>query len=153
MAILQLPYNLSALFNFNEPDTNEGAMESSDEDFFDLFDFLPENTVTTNYLAKGEDRIQSLLRIKTRRTYSMNDFFKLFSRDQFWKKSNSRKDFTEYLIKTYSNEGDTVLDFTMGSGSTGVACINTGRNFIGVEKDDKYFDVATQRIAERLKNS
>ena len=39
MAILQLPYNLSALFNFNEPDTNEGAMESSDEDFFDLFDF------------------------------------------------------------------------------------------------------------------
>ena len=76
-------------------------MESSDEDFFDLFDFLPENTVTTNYLAKGEDRIQSLLRIKTRRTYSMNDFFKLFSRDQFWKKSNSRKDFTEYLIKTY----------------------------------------------------
>ena len=42
MAILQLPYNLSALFNFNEPDTNEGAMESSDEDFFDLFDFLPE---------------------------------------------------------------------------------------------------------------
>ena len=63
-AILQLPYNLSALFNFNEPDTNEGAMESSDEDFFDLFDFLPENTVTTNYLAKGEDRIQSLLRIK-----------------------------------------------------------------------------------------
>ena len=63
MAILQLPYNLSALFNFNEPDTNEGAMESSDEDFFDLFDFLPENTVTTNYLAKGEDRIQSLLRI------------------------------------------------------------------------------------------
>lgn len=55
MAILQLPYNLSALFNFNEPDTNEGAMESSDEDFFDLFDFLPENTVTTNYLAKGDD--------------------------------------------------------------------------------------------------
>ena len=59
----------------------------------------------------------------------------------------------EYLIKTYSNEGNTVLDFTMGSGSTGVACINTGRNFIGIEKDDKYFDVATQRIAERLKNS
>ena len=101
MAILQLPYNLSELFNFNEPDINEGSMESSEEDFFDLFNFLPENKVTTNYLAKGEDRIQSLLRIKTRRTYSMNDFFKLFSRDQFWKKSNSRKDFTEYLIKTY----------------------------------------------------
>ena len=43
----------------------------------------------------------------------------------------------EYLIKTYTNEGDTVLDFTMGSGSTGVACINTNRHFIGIEKEQK----------------
>ncbi len=54
----------------------------------------------------------------------------------------------EYLIKTYTNEGDTVLDNCMGSGSTGVACVNTGRNFIGMELDDKYFDIAVQRIAE-----
>jgi len=52
----------------------------------------------------------------------------------------------EYLIKTYTNEGETVLDFTMGSGSTGVACVNTNRNFIGIEMDDKYFDIATERI-------
>lgn len=52
----------------------------------------------------------------------------------------------EDLIKTFSNEGDTVLDFTMGSGSTGVAAINTNRRFIGIEKDDKYFDIAKQRI-------
>ena len=52
----------------------------------------------------------------------------------------------EYLIKTYTNEGETVLDFTMGSGSTGVACANTGRKFIGIELDDKYFDVAKNRI-------
>jgi len=52
----------------------------------------------------------------------------------------------KYLIKTYSNENDTVLDFTMGSGSTGVACKNLNRNFIGIEKDDKYFDIAKQRI-------
>ena len=52
----------------------------------------------------------------------------------------------EDLLKTYSNEGDTVLDFTMGSGSTGVACVNTGRNFIGIEKDDKYFAIAKARI-------
>ena len=52
----------------------------------------------------------------------------------------------EYLIKTYTNENDTVLDFTMGSGSTGVACKNLNRNFIGIEKDDKYFDIAKQRI-------
>ena len=52
----------------------------------------------------------------------------------------------EDLIKTYSNEGDTVLDFTMGSGSTGVACVNTGRNFIGIERDTKYFAIAEERI-------
>src|SRR5574344_1930580 len=45
----------------------------------------------------------------------------------------------EYLVKTYTNEGDTVLDFTMGSGSTGVACINTNRKFIGIEMDEKYY--------------
>lgn len=54
----------------------------------------------------------------------------------------------EYLIKTYTNEGETVLDFTMGSGTTGVACVNTGRKFIGIELDQGYFDIARQRINE-----
>ncbi len=54
----------------------------------------------------------------------------------------------EYLIKTYTNEGDTVLDFTMGSGSTGVAAKNLDRGFIGIELDDKYFQIAKQRIEE-----
>ena len=52
----------------------------------------------------------------------------------------------EYLIKTYTLEGETVLDNCMGSGSTGVACINTNRDFIGIEKDNKYFEIAKQRI-------
>lgn len=54
----------------------------------------------------------------------------------------------EYLIKTYTNEGETVLDNCMGSGSTGVACANTGRNFIGIELDEKYFQIAKTRIEE-----
>jgi DNA modification methylase len=54
----------------------------------------------------------------------------------------------EYLIKTYTNEGETVLDFTMGSGTTGVACAQTGRKFIGIEMDDKYFEIAEKRIIE-----
>ena len=54
----------------------------------------------------------------------------------------------EYLIKTYTNENETVLDFTMGSGTTGVACKNTNRNFIGIEKDPKYFEIAKGRINE-----
>ena len=52
----------------------------------------------------------------------------------------------EYLIKTYTNEGETVLDSTMGSGSTGVACVNTSRKFIGVEMDENYFNVAKDRL-------
>jgi DNA modification methylase len=52
----------------------------------------------------------------------------------------------EWLIKTYSNEGETVLDFTMGSGSTGVACQNTGREFIGIEMDEEIFKIAEERL-------
>jgi DNA modification methylase len=52
----------------------------------------------------------------------------------------------EYLIKTFSNENDLVVDLTMGSGSTGVACKNTNRNFIGIEKDENYFNIAQKRI-------
>lgn len=55
----------------------------------------------------------------------------------------------EYLIKTYTNEGETVLDNCMGSGSTGVACVNTGRNFIGIELDPNYFEVAKHRIEDK----
>jgi site-specific DNA-methyltransferase (adenine-specific) len=56
----------------------------------------------------------------------------------------------EYLIKTYTNESETVLDFTMGSGSTGVACVNTNRNFIGIEKELKYYEIAKTRIEKAL---
>ena len=54
----------------------------------------------------------------------------------------------EYLIKTYTNEGDLVLDNCMGSGTTGVACVRTNRKFIGIEKDEKYFNLASNRIEE-----
>lgn len=57
----------------------------------------------------------------------------------------------EDLIKTFSNEKDLVVDLTMGSGSTGVACINTNRNFIGIEKDENYFNVSKKRVEEKRK--
>ena len=56
----------------------------------------------------------------------------------------------EYLIKTYTNDGETVLDFTMGSGTTGVACKNLNRKFIGIELDPEYFKIAEKRINENL---
>ena len=61
-------------------------------------------------------------------------------------------DLLEYLIKTYTNEGMTVLDNCMGSGSTGVACINTNRNFIGYELQPEYFEIAQNRIKDAQNN-
>ena len=56
----------------------------------------------------------------------------------------------EYLIKTYTNEGDIILDFTAGSFTTGVACVNTNRNFIGIELDEKYFNIGVKRMEGEL---
>ena len=56
----------------------------------------------------------------------------------------------EYLIKTYTNEGEMVLDNTMGSGSTGIACMNTNRKFIGIEMDENYFNIACDRIKKAI---
>lgn len=58
----------------------------------------------------------------------------------------------EYLIKTYTNENETVLDFTFGSCSTGIACLNTNRKFIGIELDDNYFDIGAERMRNHIKN-
>jgi site-specific DNA-methyltransferase (adenine-specific) len=57
----------------------------------------------------------------------------------------------EYLIKTYSNEGGVVLDSTMGSGTSGVACVNTNRKFIGIELEEKYFNLSKERIDEAIR--
>ena len=59
----------------------------------------------------------------------------------------------EYLIKTYTNENETVLDNCMGSGSTGVACVNTDRKFIGIELDNTYFEIAKERINKAVENT
>ena len=59
----------------------------------------------------------------------------------------------EYLIRTYTNPGETILDPAMGSGSTGVAAVNAGRSFIGMELDEHYFDVARERVAEAVREN
>jgi DNA modification methylase len=61
-------------------------------------------------------------------------------------------DMCEWLIKSYSNEGDVVLDFCMGSGSTGIACQNTGREFIGIEMDEDIFKIAEERLNEKIEH-
>lgn len=72
--------------------------------------------------------------------------FKSGDRDKRFHPTQKPVELLEYLIKTYTNKGDTVLDNCMGSGSTGVACINTNRNFIGIELDEDYFNIAKDRI-------
>jgi len=70
-----------------------------------------------------------------------------FNNDQFGQHPTQKPvPLMEYLIKTYTNEGETVLDFTMGSGTTGIACKNLNRNFIGIEKNPQYFKIARKRI-------
>ena len=69
-----------------------------------------------------------------------------FHSDRGYHPTQKPVDLLKYLIKTYTNEGDVVLDFTMGSGSTGVACLNTGRKFIGIELDEKYYNIALNRM-------
>ena len=69
-----------------------------------------------------------------------------FSKDAGYHPTQKPVDLLEYLIKTYTNEGDTVLDNCMGSGSTGVACVNTNRDFIGMELNEEYFKIACERI-------
>ena len=74
--------------------------------------------------------------------------------DNYSRKHPSEKpiELLEYFIKTYTNEGDTVLDSCMGSGSTGVACLNTNRDFIGIELDENYFNIAKEKI-ENISNT
>lgn len=87
--------------------------------------------------------------VKSDTYYPTTDqFFSCVSRNKSVHPTQKPVALLEYLIKTYTLEGETVLDNTMGSGSTGVACVNLNRNFIGIEKDDKYFEIAKSRINE-----
>lgn len=75
-----------------------------------------------------------------------------FNKDKGYHPTQKPVALLEYLIKTYTNEDEIVLDNTMGSGSTGVACVNTNRKFIGIELNEKYFNIAKNRIEEAQNN-
>lgn len=80
--------------------------------------------------------------------YRVPSSVQTFNRERGFHPTQKPVALMEYLIRTYTNEGNTVLDNCMGSGTTGVACVNTGRNFIGIEKDADYFAIAEKRIAD-----
>ena len=79
-------------------------------------------------------------------------YFKTAEHEGGFHKSQKPVALLEYLINTYTNENETVLDFTFGSCSTGVACLNTNRKFIGIELDNDYFDIGAERMRNHIKN-
>jgi len=102
------------------------------------------NKSNSDSLENSEDRI-SIYTHETKHTLLR------FNRDKGLHPTQKPIKLMEYLIKTYTNENETVLDFTMGSGSTGVAAKNLDRKFIGIEQDEAYFKIATDRISKEEK--
>jgi site-specific DNA-methyltransferase (adenine-specific) len=118
--------------------------------------YNPQKTNSTPYkITRGKERLGATPSIRSslqyRTTSSSGDRHPRsvvrFNKDKGLHPTQKPIALIEYLVKTYSNEGDTVLDFCMGSGTTGVACKNLNRNFIGIEKDPIYFKIAEDRIA------
>lgn len=107
---------------------------------------IPNNKGGAMFKSEGRERIQKIQEFSN---YPKNILE--FKKDGKLHTSQKPVALLEYLIKTYTLENETVLDFTMGSGSTGVACKNLNRNFIGIEKDEKYFEIAKNRIEQHIK--
>lgn len=100
------------------------------------------NTSTINYVKPKQDIGRTVKGLNPKRIIH----FPSHNTKKSFHPTMKPQNILEYLIKTYTLEGETVLDFTMGSGSTGVACKNLNRKFIGIEKDETYFDIAVKRI-------
>ena len=95
----------------------------------------------TNYGKSDKDSLQEFENFPT-------DIIKFASIGNCEHSTQKPVKLLEYLVKTYTNPGDVVLDNCMGSGSTGVACVNTGRSFIGIELEQDFFNIAIKRIAK-----
>lgn len=118
--------------------------------------YNPQMTKGKPYERKGGDRKESIyghkknVKFKNEGTRYPTSIIKSKRDKEKLHPTQKPVELCEWLIKTYSNEGDIVLDFTMGSGSTGIACLNTGRHFIGIEMDKKIFNIAQERINNHL---
>ena len=132
-------------------DWNYAQIENINETHYEILKNIYDNLPPYEYIKKIYDEHRE----KTKPVFNLWQGGKSKSNVLEYKKDNdgyhpTQKPVTllEDLIQTYSNEGNTVLDFTMGSGSTGVACVNTNRHFIGIELDEGYFNIAKKRIEE-----
>jgi site-specific DNA-methyltransferase (adenine-specific) len=110
------------------------------------------NGIVTEVYNKVPNASKEIINVSGLRNPRTVQYFKTAEAEGKFHPTQKPVALLEYLIKTYTLEGETVLDFTMGSGSTGVACVNTNRNFIGMELEKKYFDIATSRINDSSLN-
>ena len=109
---------------------------------------LEENAVGTKGNIKYSDDLDTSKRYPT----SVLKFSNHFQKENKYHPTQKPVALFEYLIKTYTNEGEVVLDNCLGSGTTGVACINTNRKFIGIELDENYFKIAEDRIHKAIQD-
>lgn len=103
-----------------------------------------------NYASKSDHHTMDKAIAATRPELRYPSSVQKFNRERGLHPTQKPVALMEYLIRTYTNEGDTVLDNTMGSGTTGVAAVNTGRDFIGIEKDSGYFEIACERVHRNI---
>lgn len=122
-----------------------------------LCTYNPQGLIEVNQQIKGKRKKSGVYRetssndyIKTHANYP-HSILKFPSLSNGVHPTQKPLDLMEFLVKTYTNEGETVLDFAMGSGSTGVAAVKNNRNFIGIELDKKYFEISKKRIEEVTK--
>ena len=132
---------------YNKPPTYNPQMEDRTESSAARFKYTiaRKDRESAGVLIAG----YGITQYNTKRFPKSYQFFNSIS-NKSYHKTQKPVELLEYLIRTYTNENDTVLDPTMGSGTTGVACINLNRRFIGIEKDEHYFNVATNRIQETV---
>ena len=108
---------------------------------------ISKNNNTQNVFGKSQDNFIGKT-LNEKYPITLLSYSKSSQSDMKYHSSQKPVPLLEYLIKTYTNEGEVVLDNCMGSGSTGVACVNTNRKFIGIELDDTYFEIAKNRIEQ-----
>jgi len=131
-----IPYEVISVFNTNtyNPQMTKGKMRQKG-----------------GYYSAHEQALSSGTKAKFNDEYypkSILEFTKADNKDSKLHPTQKVLELMEYLIKTYTNENEIVLDNTMGSGTTGLACLKTNRQFIGIEKEKQYYDVAVQRLSE-----
>ena len=142
-------YETISVFYKKQPTYNPQMIERTEKELKRLshksFEGTSKNTVYGDINRKSLNRYEHLLKYPTN---VINDIKCVFNRSGEKVNHPTQKptELMEYLVKTYTNENETVLDFTMGSGTTGVACMNTNRKFIGIEMDAGYFEIAKQRL-------